>query len=323
MVEIGKSTKRRITESAHLLSSSGIFLALTLVLIAAAFLSPAFYQPTNLLNVLRQASALGILSIAQTLVMIGGGIDLSLAATMQLAVVAMAELSGGYDELVPLSMLVCLLIGAFVGLVNGVIITRFKIPAFLVTLGTSVTFTGLRLALTNGSPSTSVPPVFRFIGGGNFGSIPVAVLILAVVAVLAHLLLTRTTFGRRLYARGANPEAARLSGVRVDAILIITYIIAGVLAVIAGLLLAGYAAHADQWTGKGLTLDSVAAVVVGGGDFIGGVGTIPGTLAGVMLVTILLNLVLLLNLNVQYQLIVKGTVVILGVAMYSLLRRNE
>ena len=102
-----------------------------------------------------------------------------------------------------------------------------------------------------------------------------------------------------------------------------TYVIAGILAVIAGLLLAGYAAHADQWTGKGLTLDSVAAVVVGGGDFIGGVGTVTGTLAGVMLVTILLNLVLLLNLNVQYQLIVKGTVVILGVAMYSLLRRNE
>jgi ribose transport system permease protein len=311
----------KLAKWVDMLLSGGIYFALGVVLLLAAIVSPDFYHPVNLLNVVRQASALGILSIAQTMVMIAGGVDLSVAATMQLAVVLMAQTSRGLDSRVPAVLAGCLLVGAFVGWFNGTVITRLRIPAFLVTLATSVAFTGARLLATNASPSSLLPPVVRFVGGGNIGPVPVAVLILAGVAVASHILLTRTTFGRRLRARGANLEAARLSGVQTSRILVLTYMLSGILAALAGLLLAGYAGHADQWTGKGYGLDSIAAVVVGGGDFVGGVGTVGGTVAGVLLVSALLNLVLLLNLSVQYQLIVKGLVVIGAVALYSA-RRN-
>lgn len=300
------------------LRSGGIFAALAVVLLAAGLLSPAFYRPANVLNILRQAAALGILCIAQTMVMIAGGVDLSVGATMTMAVVIMAELSGGHDGRVLAAAIVCVVFGAVVGAINGVVVTKRQVPPFLVTLGSGVVVTGARLAMTKASPSGMLPPVVRFIGGGNIGPVPIAVIVFSSLAVAGHLLLTRTTFGRRLYARGANMEAARLSGVRVDRIMITTYVITGLLSVLAGLVLAGYVGYADQSIGEGYEFDSVTAVVVGGGSFAGGIGTIAGTSAGVLLVTVLLNLVLLLNLNVQFQLIVKGLVIIGAVAMYSI-----
>jgi ribose/xylose/arabinose/galactoside ABC-type transport system permease subunit len=302
------------------LASGGVFLALVVAVLAASILSPAFYQPSNLLNIFRQAAALGILSIAQTMVIIAGGVDLSVAATMQLAVVLMAEISRGDDRRVLAAAIVCLIFGALIGWINGVIVTKRKVPAFVVTLGVGVVVTGARLAFTMGSPSGLLPPVVRLLGGGYVAGVPVILVIFAALALVSQVLLTKTTFGRRLYARGANVETARLSGVYVDRILILTYVITGVVSVLAGLVLAGYLGYADQWIGKGYEFDSIAAVVVGGGSFSGGVGTVGGTVAGVLLVTILVNVVLLLNLNVQYQLIVKGIVIIAAVALYSLRR---
>lgn len=302
------------------LLSGGVFLALALVIIVASLLSPAFRQPGNLLNILRQASALGILSIAQTMVIIAGGVDLSVAATMQLAVVLMAEISRGDDRRVLVAAAVCLLCGAAIGWLNGLVITRRRVPPFVATLATSVAITGARLAFTMGSPSGLLPPVVRLLGGGYVAGLPIILVVFIVLALVSHALLTKTTFGRRVYARGANVEAARLSGVHVDTVLILTYVITGLFSVLAGLVLAGYLGYADQWIGKGYEFDSIAAVVVGGGSFAGGVGTVGGTVAGVLLVTILLNLILLLNLNVQYQLVVRGVVIIAAVALYSLRR---
>lgn len=302
------------------LAAGGVFLALALVILVASMLSSTFYQPSNLLNILRQASALGILSIAQTMVIIAGGVDLSVAATMQLAVVLMAEISRGDDGRVLPAVLVCLAVGALIGWINGLIITKRRVPAFVVTLGISVVVTGARLAFTMGSPSGLLPPIVRLLGGGYVVGVPIILLIFATVALVSQILLTKTTFGRRLYARGANVESARLSGLHVDRILILTYVITGLVSVLAGLVLAGYLGYADQWIGKGYEFDSITAVMVGGGSFAGGVGTVSGTVAGVLLVTILMNLVLLLNLNVQYQLIVKGIVIIAAVALYSLRR---
>ncbi|MGC8837705.1 MAG: ABC transporter permease [Anaerolineae bacterium] len=298
----------------------GLYVALVVVIVAAALLSSAFYQPANLFNILRQASALGILSVGQTIVMIGGGIDLSVAATMQLATIAVAEVTKGENSLVVPGVLVSLSLGCLIGLINGFIITWRRVPPFVATLGVSIAVTGARLLATKASPSGHLPPVLRFFGHDNLGPVPVAVLVFALVALVMALVLRYTTFGRKLYATGGNREAARLSGILVDRITVATYVLCGFLSAVAGLILAGYVGYADQWIGRGYELDSIAAVVVGGTSFAGGKGGIGGTVAGVLLVAILLNLVLLLNLNVQYQLVVKGLVILASVALYSIRR---
>jgi len=292
---------------------SGVFLALLAAVLLTAAFTPAFFRPTNLLNVLRQASALGIVSIGQTIVVVGGGVDLSIAATMQLATVMVAELARGEDARLPSAAAVCLVLGALVGLVNGLLVTRRKVPSFVATLAVSVLVTGIRLAYTEANPSGALPPVLRVVGQGTLLHLPLAFLTFALVAGIAHVVLTRTTFGRALYATGGNPRAAHLSGVAVASLTVSTYVLSGILAAIGGLVLAGYIGYADQWIGRGSELDSIAAAVVGGASFAGGVGTIVGTVGGVLLLASLLNVVLLLGLDPSYQLVISGLVVMIAV----------
>jgi ribose/xylose/arabinose/galactoside ABC-type transport system permease subunit len=303
------------------LEVAGLYAALLVVLLAAGLLSPAFYQPSNLFNVIRQASALGILSLGQTLVLIAGGIDLSVVSTMQLSAVMVAGLSRGQDDGLWPAVMLCLAMGCAVGLVNGLLVTRWQVPAFIATLGVSIVATGLRLVATYGAPPGSVPPLLRVFGQQSTGPVPNAVILLLGFALLAGFVLRRSTFGRELYATGGNRAAARLSGVQVDRVTLITYIVSGILAAIAGLVLAGYVGYADQWLGRGYELDSIAAPIVGGATFAGGRGSIAGTVTGVLLVAALLNLVLLLNLPAEWQLIVRGVVIVAAVALYSLGRR--
>lgn len=304
------------------LQAVGIYVALLLVLVAAGLLSPAFYHPTNIFNVIRQASALGILSLGQTLVLIGGGIDLSVVSTMQLSAVMVAGISRGQDERVWLAIILCLAMGGGVGLVNGFLVTRWQVPAFIATLGVSIVTTGLRLVATYGAPPGSVPPFLRVFGQQSTGPVPNAVILFLGIALLAAFALRRSIFGRQLYATGGNRAAARLSGVKVDRISLLTYLFSGILAAIAGLVLAGYVGYADQWLGRGYELDSIAAPIIGGASFAGGRGSIGGTVTGVLLVAVLLNLVLLLNLPAEWQLIVRGVVIVAAVAMYSVGRRE-
>jgi ribose/xylose/arabinose/galactoside ABC-type transport system permease subunit len=303
------------------LESWGIFLALILVLVSAGLLSPAFYQPENVFNVLRQASALGILSLGQTFVMVAGGIDLSVAATMQLATVGVAEIAKGDDSRVFVAVPIVLFLSMLVGFANGWLVTKRRVVPFVATLFFGSVVTGLRLVYTKAAPSGSLPPLLRVLGRDNTGPMPNAALVFLVLALIAALALRTTVFGRQLYATGGNPAAAWLAGVPVERIRLITYVVCGLLAGLAGLVLAGYVGYADQWMGRGYDFDSIAAVVVGGTSLTGGRGGIGGTLAGVLLITVLLNLVLLLNLNIQWQLVVKGAVIILAVALYSFRRR--
>lgn len=307
--------------------SSGVFLGVLAAVLLTASTAPAFFRPSNLLNVLRQASALGIVSVGQTIVIIGGGVDLSIAATMQLATVMVAELARGEDARVPYAVAVCLVLGALVGFANGFLVTRRKVPPFIATLAVSVLVTGIRLAYTQANPSGTLPPVLRVVGQGALAHLPVAFLTFALVAVAAHVALTRTTFGRVLYAAGGNPRTANLSGVAVASITVATYVLSGILAAIGGLVLAGYIGYADQWIGRGSELDSIAAAVVGGASFAGGIGTIVGTVGGVLLIASLLNIVLLLGLDPSYQLIISGLVVMMAVgaqaARFRLGRRRS
>ncbi|MFQ5912153.1 MAG: ABC transporter permease [Nitrospinota bacterium] len=307
----------RSVEPGEILQRGGVFVALALVLLAAAVISPAFYQPANIFNVLRQGSALGIVSIGQAIVILGGGFDLSVAAVMQLAVITSAQIARGSDVYAVPIIFLCIVLGTLIGWANGLIVVKRRVQPFVATLFVAVIIIGARLAYTGGAPSGNLPPMLRYLGRDSSGPIPNATLIFFLLALVAFVLLRYTVFGRRMYAMGGNREATRLSGVNVDRLAILSYVVCGTLAAVAGLVLAGYIGYADQWIGAGYDLDSVSAVVVGGMSLEGGRGGIAGTVAGVLLITILLNLVLLLNLDAQYQFVVRGLVILGAVAIYS------
>lgn len=296
----------------------GIYIFLAILFIFASIVSPAFLRPQNLTDVLNQAAALGILSIGQTFVILTGrgGLDLSVASVMATAAVIVAKNTGGQNELLLPVALMCLLFGVLVGLANGLLITKRKVPPFMATLGMMIIIQGLRFMYTKGAPKGDFPPFLRFLGRGSLGPIPVSILSLAILTIIALIVMRKTLFGRQLYAVGGNIDTAYLSGYKTDLIITTTYMISGFTAAIAGMYLAGWIGIADNWVGKGYELDSIAAVVMGGTSFEGGQGGVLGTIAGVLIIMMLYNLILLLHLPVQAQYIVKGAVIVLAASFY-------
>lgn len=304
------------------LERRGVYVALVVVILISALLSPAFFKFSNVLNVLRAAAVLGIVSIGQTMVILGGGIDLSVGGVMGTVAIFISEFTGGSDENVAIAIAACLLIGVIIGWINGLLITKRNIPPFVATLGMLIFAEGVRFAYTRGVISGRPAPFVRVLAS-IIGPIPIPVVIMLILAVIVSIMLKKTAFGRQLYATGGNREAARFSGINVVRVSIITYVLCGLFAAIAGLLLSGYIGYGDRYLGRGFDLDSIAAVVVGGTSFAGGRGGIGGTIAGVLLLTALFNIVLILNLQVHYQLILKGIVIIGAVMVYSMQTRFE
>jgi ribose/xylose/arabinose/galactoside ABC-type transport system permease subunit len=294
-----------------------VYVFLAAVIGLAAIVSPVFFQPKNLFNVLRQASALGILAVGQTVVVISGGIDLSVAAVMQLAGVTVAEITKGSNTYAAAALAVVLALGAAIGLGNGLLVSKRRVQPFISTLFVGLLVTGLRLLVTHATPSGVLPPAIRALGSASVGPVPSAVIIFAAVALITGGVLARTTWGRRMFAVGGNPRAAALNGISVDRITALSYVVCGVLAAVSGVVLVGYLGYADQEIGTGYDLDSIAAVAVGGAVLGGGRGRVSGTIAGVLLMAVLLNLVLLLRLKVEYQLVLRGLVILAAVAFYS------
>jgi ribose transport system permease protein len=231
--------------------------------------------------------------------------------------ITVSEITGGHNHQVTLAILACLGIGSAVGLLNGLLITKRNIPPFVATLGMLIFVEGARLAWTRGITSGKPAPFIRSLAA-IVGPIPIPVVIMIVLALVVGVFLKKAPFGRQLYATGGNREAARYSGINVDRISIMTYVLCGLFAAMAGLVLSGYIGYADRYLGRGFDLDSIGAVVLGGTSFLGGRGGIGGTIAGVLLLTALVNIVLILNLQVHYQLIVKGAVIIGSVMLYSM-----
>lgn len=299
-----------------------IYLILVVFLVAAGIVSPIFYRPQNIFNVLQQASALGIVSVGQTLVILSGGIDLSIASIMATSCVFAAALMAGKNALVLPVALLCLAIGVFAGLLNGLIITRRNAPPFIVTLGTALIFQGVRFVYTKGAPFGTIPPWLRFLGRGGIAFVPVSVIVFLVLALITELVLRRSAYGRKIYAIGDNKLAAFYSGIDVPRVTMSVYMLSGLMAAFGGLVLAGYLGFGDNWAGKGYELDSIAAVVVGGTSLRGGEGSVGGTVVGVLLITVLFNIVLLAGLPYQFQQIVKGLVIAAAVVFYSLVKAS-
>jgi ribose transport system permease protein len=286
--------------------------SLAVLLAIAGVLIPSFLLPARLLVLGQQVAPLALVAIGQTLVVLIGGIDLSVGAVLTLSLVLGAGIARGADSMVPVAIVVCLGIGALIGLVNGLLTTRLRLPALIATLATATMVKGASWVYTNGAPNGSMPPSLQFAANGKIGIVPLADIIIALIFVAVLVLLTRTVFGRRLYAVGANPRTARLTGIRVERITEIAYTLCGMLAAAAGLLLGGYIAVGTLDAGDAYVLNSLAVVLIGGTSLSGGEGGVWGTLVGVAILAVLTALLIQLSVPIALRSVLLAIIVVVG-----------
>lgn len=296
----------------------GIALAVVLECVVLGWLSPHFFTADNLLNVSLQASITAIIAAGMTFVILTGGIDLSVGSVVAIAgIVATSVLKAsgaGFLGLV-LGVGAAIAVGAGSGAMAGLFVTRFRIAPFIVTLALMTIWRGAAFVVTQGRPVWELPEGFGRLGAGRVLGVPLPTLVMLAVFVLAHVTLRTTRFGRHVYAVGGNAEAAWLAGVRVERVLAAVYVLSGVLAALAGVLLASRMNSGQPNAGVMYELDVIAAVVVGGGSLSGGRGSIVGTFLGAMLIAILRNGLNLLNVNSYVQQVVVGVVILLAVLL--------
>jgi len=292
-----------------LASRLGIVAALVVLAVVLAVLKPNFLSAANLLNVVRQVSINGILAVGVTVVLLTGGVDLSLGSVVAVSGVVAAHLAhpGGYPLLVPIAA--GILAGAACGAVNGAVVTRCGVPSFIATLGMMTAARGLALVLSDGRPVSNMSPALTRLAGDVAG-VPIPALILAAVAVAVAWTLKNVRWGRYLYAVGGNAQAARAAGIRVRGVAFLAYALCGALAGLAGVVLASRITTGQPNAGVGYELDAIAAVVIGGTRLSGGVGGVGGTLLGVLLMGVIGNGLDLLNVPSYYQQIVKGLIIV-------------
>ncbi|MBX9347285.1 ABC transporter permease [Chromobacterium piscinae] len=294
----------------------GPFIALVLVAVGLSVMSPDFLTVNNLLNVMRQVSINALIAFGMTLVILLGGIDLSVGSILALSSVLTATLlQAGVDPM--LATLLGILAGAAMGLFNGLVISKGKVAPFIATLATMTILRGLALVFSNGSPITGFDSeLFSMLGGGYIaGLVPVPVVWMLILFAGFWFLLKKTVFGRHLYATGGNEEAARLSGVKVDRVKLWVYTASGAMSAMAGVVLTSRLNSAQPTAGTGYELDAIAAVVLGGTSLSGGRGWIFGTLIGALLIGVLNNGLNLLGVSSFYQQVIKGAVILLAVLL--------
>lgn len=297
-------------------SHYAIFIALALECLVLALASPAFFSIENVLNVLRQNAFTAIVSAGMTFVILTAGIDLSVGSVVGLSGVLCADVMV-HGHGVAAGVLAGVAAGVAVGAVNGWIVTRIRIPAFIVTLAMMMVARGAALKYTDARTISGLPPSFSF-----FGDNAASVAIIACVFVASWVVLTRTPFGRHVYAIGGNADAAWLSGVRVNRVEFAVYVLCGAAAGIAGVLAASRLHVGYPRAGEFAELDSIAAVVVGGTSLFGGRGTIWGTLAGVFFIGVLNNGLNLFNVSPYDQMIAKGAVLAVAASIDRLRRTS-
>jgi len=313
--------KGHVSRNISVLSELGIGIALTFEIILFAVLSPYFLTADNLLNVSLQTSISAIIAIGMTFVILTAGIDLSVGSLVALAgIVTTATLKVGLPPglSLPLAMLTGLLAGGCSGMFAGFLITKFRITPFIVTLALMTIWRGLSFVVTEGRPVWDLPPEFSLIASVRLAGIPVPTLVMLAAFLIAHVTLTRTRFGRYVYAVGGNTEAARLAGINTQKVLVTVYVISGVLTACSAILLAARVNSGQPNAGIMYELDAIAAVVVGGTSLFGGKGSVVGTLIGSFLIGVLRNGLNLLNVESYVQQVVVGLVILLAVMIDQL-----
>jgi ribose transport system permease protein len=297
-------------------------IALCLILTANPATSRTFLTSQNIFNMLRQTSTNLYIACGMTMVIILGGIDLSVGSIIALSGCIAAGCVVHYHFPIVIAILVGILVGLLVGLFNGAVIAKTTIPAFIVTLATMNIARGFAYVYTGGSPVRVITKEWQFIGGGYVGIFPVPVIILFIVLILTGLIMNKTRLGRYIYAVGGNAQAAEFSGINVARVKFLVQVFSGIMAGLAGIVLASRMYSGQPTAGEGAEMDAIAAVVVGGTSMTGGSGKLGGTIIGGLIIGVLNNGLNLMNVNSFWQYVVKGAVILLAVYVDYLRHRQ-
>lgn len=301
--------------------TGGIFLALILVCVLFSSMTSRFLTGTNLSVILNQVSVNAILAFGVTFVIIAGGIDLSLGSLVAVCGVVVALLSQNNEYSLWLAIIGTLIAGIALGALNGFIVVLTKVPPFIVTLGTMTIGRGLALILSKGRPISDLNESLNILGNGDLFGIPIPILFLVLSYATCHILLTKTIFGRYVKAIGGNEMASYVAGVRVNRIKLYVYMISGLFAALAGILLTARINTGQPNAGLGFELDAIAAVIIGGTSTRGGKGTITGTLLGVLFIGVINNGLDLVNVSAYWQQVIMGGIIILAVVLDGLYQK--
>jgi ribose transport system permease protein len=307
------ATSRRL--ESFLASGGAVWLLVLALVVVASIAAPDFRTDRNLANVSRQAVVLSLVALGQLIVVLTGGVDLSLGMVVRLTAISAAIVIGGADERTLPALVIALLLGMLVGVINGLVITRLRVPPFIATFGALAVIQGIMLLVAStpqGRTSSTLSDLWAWQVGPMYG----VVLLTLAVWIVVHVALTRTVWGRHIHAVGGDDHVALQSGVSVRAIRVSAYIAAGALAALAGVLTAARAGVGDPNAGFGLEFESLAAVVIGGASLAGGRGRVVGVLGGVLLLTIIGNVFNLVGIDVWYQQLLKGALILVGAAAY-------
>lgn len=306
--------------ASQIFSKYGIFLIFIAMVVLVSILTPAFLSSQNLINVVRQISFIGIVAMGVTMVIITTGIDLSSGSVIALVSVITASFAQGDHPLI-MALVLGLGVGALAGFINGTISAKGAIPPFIATLGMMIAARGLALLYSDGRPIGGLSESFLFIGQGEIAGIPVPIIIFVIMGIISHLMLSKTKFGKYTYAIGGNEQAARICGINVDRYKIMIYTYAGFLSALAGIMLTSRISAGQPSMGVMYELDAIAAAVIGGTSLSGGIGTIPGTIIGALIIGVLNNSLDLMNVSSYWQQILKGGIIVTAVLIDS--RKNK
>jgi ribose transport system permease protein len=294
----------------------GIVLVLILLIVVLGISSPVFLSARNIRNILQQVSTLGILSMGMTVLMISGGIDLSVGSSISVVAVIVGKmLKAGVPVGIPIVF--GLMIGCFIGLMNGMLASHTRAHPFILTLGTMTLLQGVAIIITEGYPITDLGDKFEWIGGATVGKVPFIVILFFVVMIFCFIILKYTRLGRKAYAIGGNEYTTYLAGIRVRLFKIIFYVVCGFMTGLASLVLSSRISSAIPTMGAGFELQSIGAVVIGGTPLTGGRGSVWGTLTGVLLLGIIANGLNLLHVEASWQYVVTGGVIIFAVILHE------
>ena len=325
--QVDKKVKKRSTFSwdaikrgyGKLGTVGSVLLANVLLIIILSIISPYFLSVTNFTNIFRQSAPLAMVALGITIVIISGGIDLSVAANISLTSVILTMLLVNFGMPLSISMILVFALGIILGLYNGFLVTVLKIPPIIATLSSAIVFGGIAYTITQGySINLPVDSPIKYLGSGKFWLIPVSIVLVVIVYYITQMILQNTGFGRIVYGLGGNVEAVYLSGISVRKYTLLIYMLCGFFAAFASILLTGRVANGHPNNGGGMEMDAIAAVVLGGTSIFGGMGNVWGTLIGVLTMTIIINGLNLLNINPYIQLIVKGLVIAAAVGITSI-----
>ena len=303
-------------------SNMGILIALILICIFFAVSTKAFMTLTNMVNIFRQISIVGICAVGMTMIILTGGIDLSVGSVIGLSSITGAILLSKGVPII-LTIILILALGAFVGIINGFCVNILEIPPMIATLGMMISIRGLVYVISGGMPVYGLPESFKILGQGSIGLIPISTILMIIIFILGYILLNCTVFGRHIYGIGGNKETARLSGVNVKGVIFVIYALAGFLGALAGLILMSRVNSGQPSAGDGYEMDVITAVVLGGVSVSGGEGKLSKVIIGVIFMGILANGMMMMNLNEYWQRVMKGLVLLVAVALDIRSRKKQ